>query len=135
MSIKIIKNFFTNTSIIKKADLALFIVLVVIGLAATLWVTNDGQTGNQVVIKTGGQIYGTYDLDKNQTIEVNYNGHRNNVTIKNGKVSMSFSDCLNQNCVHQGSINRTSQAIICLPNKVVVEIKGKGGETLDVISN
>ncbi|XVG96147.1 NusG domain II-containing protein [Eubacteriales bacterium KG127] len=113
----------------------MFIFLVIIGLATTFLVTSDDHTGNQVVIKAGGQIYGTYDLDKNQTIEVNYNGHRNNVTIKNGKVSMTFSDCLNQNCVHQGSINRTSQAIICLPNKIVVEIKGKGGETLDVISN
>lgn len=115
--------------------MALFLLLIVLGIATTLLITGQSDSGEKVVIKAGGQVYGTYDLSKDQTIKVEYRGHRNNVTIKNGQVSMIFSDCHNQNCVHQGWISDTSQAIICLPNKVVVEIVRKGASDVDVISN
>ncbi|MCI5697457.1 MAG: NusG domain II-containing protein [Clostridiales bacterium] len=115
--------------------MALFLLLIILGIAATLLVTGEANPGGKVVIKTGGEIYGTYDLRKNRTIKVRFQGHQNNVTIKDGKVSMTFSDCRNQNCVHQGAISNTSQAIICLPNQVVVEIVRERRDDIDVISN
>jgi len=51
-------------------------------------------------------------------------------------VSMTYSTCKNQVCVNTGAISQTRDAIVCLPNKIVVEIvggSGKGGEA-DVIS-
>lgn len=131
-------NFFINTSILRKADVALFLILLILGFSSVFLISSSGKDGQKVLIKTGGEVYGSYDLKKDQTIHVVYNGHHNNITIKNGKVSMSFSDCRNQNCVHQGKISNTSQAIICLPNQVVVEIidsKKDGGDDIDVISN
>ena len=131
-------NFFINTSILRKADLALFLILLFLGISSVILISDSGRDGKQVLIKTGGELYGTYDLNQDQTIKVVYRGHHNNITIKNGKVSMSFSDCRNQNCVHQGKISNTSQAIICLPNQVVVEIVDNakdGGDDIDVISN
>ncbi len=110
-------------------------LLIILGIAATILIAGESDPGKKVVIKAGGEIYGTYDLSKNQTIKVRFQGHQNNVTIKDGKVSMVFSDCRNQNCVHQGAISGTSQAIICLPNQVVVEVVGEKGEDIDVISN
>ncbi len=131
-------NFFINTSILRKADLALFLILLLLGISSVLLISDSGRDGKQVLIKTGGELYGTYDLNQDQIIKVVYRGHHNNITINNGKVSMSFSDCRNQNCVHQGKISNTSQTIICLPNQVVVEIVDNvkdGGDDIDVISN
>ncbi len=138
MSKNNIPNFFINTSILRKADLALFLILLFLGISSVILISDSGRDGKQVLIKTGGELYGTYDLNQDQTIKVVYRGHHNNITIKNGKVSMSFSDCRNQNCVHQGKISNTSQAIICLPNQVVIEIVDNakdGGDDIDVISN
>ncbi len=118
--------------------MALFLILLLLGISSVLLISDSGRDGKQVLIKTGGELYGTYDLNQDQTIKVVYRGHHNNITIKNGKVSMSFSDCRNQNCVHQGKISNTSQTIICLPNQVVVEIVDNvkdGGDDIDVISN
>lgn len=117
--------------------MALFLILLVLGISSIFLIPGSEKDGQKVLVKTGGELYGTYDLSKDQTIKVTYNGHHNNITIKNGKVSMSFSDCRNQNCVHQGKISNTAQTIICLPNKVVVEIvdsKKNGGDDIDVIS-
>ena len=37
---------------------------------------------------------------------------------------MTFSDCKGQDCVKQHSISETGETIICLPNKIILEITG-----------
>ena len=58
------------------------------------------------------------------------------ITIKDGTVAMTSSSCKNQVCVQTGAISQTKDVIVCLPNKILVEIIGdkhKGGG-VDVIS-
>lgn len=119
--------------IIKKADIILFICLILIGGALSYLAFSGSSTGDLVVVKVNGEIYGKYSLSKDRTITVNRNGHMNKITIKGGKVQVSKSSCKNQICVKQGSISTTHQSIVCIPNRVVVSIEGKGGE-YDVIS-
>ena len=120
--------------IIKKADLVLFVILILIGLGLSWWSAASAVYGQKAVITVDGQLYGTYSLDENQTIEVGQDGHLNKITIKDATVQMSYSDCKNQVCVKDGKISRTNQSIVCLPNKVMVEITG-GEEDYDAISN
>lgn len=119
--------------IIKKADIKLFICLILIGGALSYLAFSGSSTGDLVVVKVNGEIYGKYSLSKDRTITVNRNGHMNKITIKGGKVQVSKSSCKNQICVKQGSISTTHQSIVCIPNRVVVSIEGKDGE-YDVIS-
>ena len=119
--------------IIKKADIILFICLILIGGALSYLAFSGSSTGDLVVVKVNGEIYGKYSLSKDITITVNRNGHMNKITIKGGKVQVSKSSCKNQICVKQGSISTTHQSIVCIPNRVVVSIEGKDGE-YDVIS-
>ncbi|WP_419025086.1 NusG domain II-containing protein [Emergencia sp.] len=120
--------------IIKKADIALFVVLILIGLGLSWWSAASGTQGQKVVVTVDGKLYGTYSLVENQTIEIQQNNHLNKITIKDETVQMSYSDCRNQVCVKDGKISRTNQSIVCLPNKVMVEITG-GEEEYDAISN
>ena len=101
--------------IIKKADIILFICLILIGGALSYLAFSGSSTGDLVVVKVNGEIYGKYSLTKDRTITVNRDGHMNKI------------------CVKQGSISTTHQNIVCIPNRVVVSIEGKGGE-YDVIS-
>ncbi len=119
---------------IKKADIALFFILLILGLAASCFSVAGSTAGSKVIISVDGEVFGAYDINKNQTIEVKQNGHTNNITIKDGLVSMSYSDCANQVCVHTGSIKESSDTIVCLPNKVMVEISAEGGP-VDVVSD
>ena len=119
--------------IIKKADIILFFCLILIGGALSYLAFSGSSTGDLVVVKVNGEIYGKYSLSKDRTITVNRNGHMNKITIKGGKVQVSKSSCKNQICVKQGSISTTHQSIVCIPNRVVVSIEGKGDE-YDVIS-
>ena len=119
--------------IIKKTDIILFICLILIGGALSYLAFSGSSTGDLVVVKVNGEIYGKYSLTKDRIITVNRDGHMNKITIKGGKVQVSKSNCKNQVCVKQGSISSTHQSIVCIPNRVVVSIEGKDGE-YDVIS-
>lgn len=122
---------------IKKADIILLIVILAVGIPMSVLSLTAGTGGDKVKISTDGQVYGIYPLNEDCEIDVTEDGHTNHITIKDGQVSMSYSTCLNQVCVNTGAISQSRDAIVCLPNRVVVEIissgEGKGGD-VDVIS-
>ncbi|MCQ2551332.1 MAG: NusG domain II-containing protein [Clostridia bacterium] len=120
---------------IKKADIILFIVILVFGLALTFLCFTAGDKGSYVDVTVKGDLYGSYDLSKDQVITVNQDSHTNKIIIKDGKVQMSFSDCKGQDCVHHKEISKTNQQITCLPNKVMVTVRGAWEGGYDVISN
>lgn len=108
----------------KKADIILACVLIIAGLAIS-YIFSFGQSeGDIVEITCNGRLFGSYSLAEDREISIDRNDHINKVTINNGTVSMSFSDCRGQDCVQQGSIAKSGETIICLPNKIVVEITG-----------
>ena len=113
---------------IKKADIILLIVILAVGIPMSVLSLTSGTGGDKVKISTDGQIYGIYPLNEDCEIDVTEDGHTNHITIKDGQVSMSYSTCRNQVCVNTGAISKTKDAIVCLPNRVVVEIISDGSE-------
>ena len=123
--------------IIRKADIVLFIVLLAFGFAMLFFTIRAASSpGEQVVINVDGTEYGRYPLDRDRVIEIQNGDRLNIVTIKDGGVSMSYSTCKNQICVHEGEVTAPGQLIVCLPNYVIVEIEGGEGsdEVLDAIA-
>lgn len=111
-----------------KADIILAAVLIVIGLALSYAFFTGGETGHTVYITVDGKEYADYPLNEDRTVTIERGDHINKITIKDGQVSMTFSDCSGQDCIHQGKISQTSQSITCLPNRVVIEIRGDDSE-------
>ena len=118
---------------IKKADVILFILIVVIGLVISFGPLAKQAGGTDVVVTLNGDTYGIYALSEDQTITVESEGHVNVIVIEDDTVRMDSASCKNQVCVDHGAIFLKGDSIVCLPNRVVVEIKGEGGEA-DVIS-
>lgn len=120
--------------IIRKADIVLFIALILFGAAlavpAFLW----HDSGDTVKISLNGKEFGTYSLAEDKEVTVEKDGHVNKVVIKDGKVWMESASCKNQICVHTGKISNVGQSIVCLPNRVSVTIEGKGGQDYDAVS-
>ena len=65
------------------------------------------------------EVYGYYDLNKNQTIHIN---KENTLKIENHKIRMISATCPDHLCIKQGTINKKGQSIICLPHKLIVEV-------------
>lgn len=117
---------------IRKADIILFIVLVIIGLAASAALTlSHGEAGSnaKVVIESGGDLYARYPLNEDRTVVVPAPKQNENVVvISGGKVSVTEASCKNQVCVKHGPISRSGESIVCLPNRLVVRIENGSEE-------
>ncbi len=121
---------------IKKGDIILAVIIAIVGLIFSIYfVMNDTSVKDgKVIIHVDGEKYGEYSLAEDQEIEIKQGDDAiNKVTIKGGNVQMTFANCKNQDCVEQGKITSGNEAIICLPHKVVVEIKADDSE-YDAIS-
>lgn len=109
----------------RKADFVLLVFLLVVGIAASVYISMSSEAGDKVVIRTHGETFGTYSLMEDRTIEVKQGSQLNTVSIESGTVTMHSASCKNQVCVEHVPISRTGESIICLPNQVVVTIDGK----------
>lgn len=118
---------------LRKKDIIIIVVVLLVAGATygAMMIARGGQTVSGVVeIYAGGELYASAPLDQAGEIRVEQeNGVINVISIADGGVSMTFSSCKNQLCVHQGSItaeNWTQRAlgrtIVCLPNRVLVEL-------------
>ena len=118
---------------IKKADIILLVLIVAAGLVISFGPLAKVAGGTDVRVTLNGDTYGIYSLYEDQTITVESDGHTNVIVIEDGTVRMDSATCRNQICVDHGRISLKGDSIVCLPNRVVVEIEGEGGEA-DVIS-
>ncbi len=88
---------------------------------------------NLVIITVDGKEYARVPLSQPQTVTIQQdNGEVNVVEISDHGAVMQSSTCKNQQCVHMGEVTvenweyRTNGAfIICLPNRVTVELAVK----------
>ena len=111
---------------------ALLLVLAIIGCCLLLF----RKEGNTVKVTVDGQTFGTYSLDKNQTIEIKTEKGYNIVVIENGTVRVEEASCPDGVCSSHRPIRFSGASIICLPNKVVVSIENKENDRggLDIVS-
>lgn len=72
------------------------------------------------IYKQGKQVK-TLSLDEDTSVEI-IGKYTNVVTVQDGKVAITFSDCPGEDCVHSGAINASGRSIVCLPNEVEVRV-------------
>ena len=119
---------------LKKKDWILItVILCVAGLTVLVHTFIGGAGTNRVIVKIEGAIEGIYSLSEDREVEIN--GGTNLLKIKNGEASMSWADCPDQLCVHQKPVSLNRESIICLPNKVVVEVESSGNREFDAVTN
>ena len=109
--------------------------LITFGILISLFFAGAGETGVYAEVTVDHSHYGTYDLGKDGEYPIEKEGHRNVLKIENGQISMIEANCPNRQCMEQGAISHSKQTIVCLPNRVLVEIKGpQEGAKYDAIA-
>ncbi len=118
----------------KKKDWILIIVVLCVAGCAYLSHQLLRNTGaGEVIVKVNGELTGTYSLNEDQEVEINQGS--NILEIKNGRADMLEADCPDQLCVHQKAVSASNENIICLPNKVIVEIRSRTDSQIDMVAN
>jgi hypothetical protein len=89
-------------------------------------------TGKEAVI-TAGSATERYDLGTDRTVLAEGPLGRTKIVIGGGRVWVEDSPCRDRVCVQMGKKKRAGEQIICLPNRVVVEVVGDEHE-FDAVS-
>lgn len=126
----------------RKKDLififSLLIVAVFLLLIQRVYGNAQGEA-DMIKITVDQKLYGTYDLNKNQTITIQNDSGINTIQIQNKEVWMEEADCPDGYCKEQGHISKNKQTIVCLPHKLVVEISDDSekseSDSVDIIAN
>lgn len=105
---------------VKKADIILFICIILCALILGfgLFYANR-EEGEILVIKVDNKEYMRLPLDKDETIKL----EKNTVIIKDGFAYMESAECPDKVCVNEGKISKKGQTVICLPQRVVLEVE------------
>lgn len=107
----------------KKKDIILVLVLLIIcGIAAAVFCLNK-KPGDRVVVKIDGSIYGEYDINKQEVIQIPAGDGYNVLAISGGVASITDADCPDKVCVSHASIYKKGETIVCLPHKLTVVVK------------
>ncbi len=115
----------------KKNDWLLALTIIIMsGIGFVLFFYLGTASAGLVKITVDGEIYGTYSLETNQEIKIN---HTNRLVIKDGNADMTDADCPDHICVNHMPISKNKETIVCLPNKVIVEIVGGEDAELDAV--
>ncbi len=70
------------------------------------------------------RLQGVYPLNRSQTVRVSGpDGGHVLIEIAEGRVRVAESSCPEQLCVRTGWVTRPGRPIVCLPNKVLVEVR------------
>jgi len=107
-------------------SIALAALLLAVGISVFLIMEAAKDDGATVVVSVNGEHVAEYSLSRDG--EYSINGGTNILVIKNGMAYMKHADCPDKLCVNTGKICRTSEKIVCLPNRVMVEVIGADEE-------
>ncbi len=126
-----------NKKLFSKNDLILIIFLVLASAVMLIGISLFSKKGATVVVSVDGKELTSFPLSEDTVYNISgYHGGENLLEIKDGKAHLTDASCPDKLCVNMGYISKTGQSIICLPNKVVIEIKGNTEEknNFDTIS-
>jgi len=119
-----------------KFDLILIGLILFFSTFSVLWVSASHiQQSSQprlAMIYHENILLNKVDLTKDNTFPI-LDG-KMHIEVKNGNIRILDSDCPQQICVKAGWIQHSGQTLVCLPNKVLIEIKTTDPPSFDAVS-
>ena len=113
-----------------KYDILLAFCFIFSALMIMVCLKQVNAAGSFACVYVNGELKGRYLLTQDAEVTIDgYNNGHNVLVIKDGMAYMKEASCPDGLCIHQGKISRSEQSVVCLPNRIVIQIEGtKGGE-------
>ena len=110
---------------INKFDIILVIIIICISGIFILINKLNSKQGKYALVYYDNKLIKKIDLSINKTYNVKgYNGSVR-IVVKNNKIKVAKEKSPLHLCSKRGYISKSYESIICLPNKIVIEIDSK----------
>lgn len=117
----------TKDTVFRRGDWVAIVAVLI--LAVGLWALCMPRTraGQDAVVQVylEGNLVQELPLFSTQEVEI-HGEYLNIISIEDGRVRFSHSECPGEDCVHSGAISQPGRSLVCLPNRVEVRISGSG---------
>ena len=115
----------------KKLRYDLLLILGLLLAAAVMYLAlRPGGQGAWAVVTVDGREVGRYPLSEDVTVTIGEADY-NVLQITDGQATVIEANCGDHTCVRTGAVSREGETIVCLPHRLIVEIRGGDGSDFD----
>ena len=115
----------------KKLRYDLLLILGLLLAAAVMYLTlRPGGQGAWAVVTVDGREVGRYPLSEDVTVTIGEEDY-NVLQIADGQAAVTEANCGDHTCVRTGAVSREGETIVCLPHRLIVEIRGGDSSDFD----
>lgn len=107
-----------------KSDIKLVLVLLIVSIMGVVVFKLFGKNGLSALVYHDGELIKTIDLSIDNKYVVNGDNGDVVIVVNDGKIKVDSENSPLHLCSRQGYISNTYESIICLPNKIVINISG-----------
>ena len=118
----------------RRNDVILVLGLLLVIFAAGLALFLFRSVGDTVTVTVNGEKYAEYSLSEDREVEIRVGEGYNILVIEEGRAYVRVASCPDGICSSHRPISHDGESIICLPNKVVIEIRTTKTDQPDIIA-
>ena len=118
----------------RKGDLlAIFLVIALAAAIVISFLPQRKQQGGYAEIYLHAKKIKTVSLLEDQTFTIT-DRYTNEITIQDGRIAITGSDCPGEDCIHIGYICSPGRTIVCLPNGLEIRIVSQNDDVDFVVT-
>ena len=118
----------------RRHDIVFIAVLLCLTAIAALGLFLFRENGDTVCVFVDGTLTGEYSLHEDRVIEIQTEYGYNRLIIADGCAQIEEASCPDGICAAHRPVSHDGESIICLPNKVVIEIRRQSRNTPDIVA-
>ncbi len=112
--------------------LALALVLALAAALAFALAVQAAPAAATVQIYLDGRLAAELPLNRDTVYHADGRYH-NTITIRDGTVAVTASDCPGGDCTRSGAVSAAGRSIVCLPNRMELRLVGGASDGVDVV--
>jgi len=114
----------------KRSDrITAVVILTAVALVVVSWIIMHRTRGTMAVVRVDSKVVATVDLTSREPQTLHITGALGPLVIVadgKGSIRVTESTCLDHICVHTVPARSPGDQVICVPNRMVITIEGKG---------
>jgi hypothetical protein len=120
--------------LLKKGDIVLIGLLFCFTLMSFFFFRYLPQKGSRAIISVDNRERYHLSLTDERDISIEGSMGMTHIRILDGSIWIVRAPCPHKDCMRMGRINRAGEIIVCIPNKIFIEVQGTGERFLDGIT-
>ena len=119
----------------------IFVLILITSTVAALAMNNNAKNQDEKIARIYQDKKLIYTIDLNsvkETYRFTIDGKdksENIVEVRNGSIGIINASCPDHICIDTGFIDNSSVPVVCLPNKIIIEISDNTDNSIDAVAN